>query len=203
MTAAAPPRHAARVRPSDRLRGELTPPGDKSVSHRALIFAAMAVGRSVVRGAAHGADVASTAASLARLGLDVPAGPVPRLLSVEGLGWQVARKADLDAGNSGTTMRLLTGALAGRPGRFVLSGDTSLSSRPMERVASPLRRMGASVSLAKGGRPPIQVEGRPLHGIAYDIPIASAQVKGAVLLAGLQAEGATSVAEPGASRDHT
>jgi 3-phosphoshikimate 1-carboxyvinyltransferase len=187
----------------DRLEGNLAVPGDKSVSHRALIFAAMAAGRSVIRGAAHGADVASTAASLARLGLDVPAGSVPRLLSVEGLGWEVARDADLDAGNSGTTMRLLTGALAGRPGRFVLSGDASLSSRPMERVASPLRRMGASVSLAKGGRPPIQVEGRPLHGIAYDIPIASAQVKGAVLLAGLQAEGPTSVAEPGVSRDHT
>jgi 3-phosphoshikimate 1-carboxyvinyltransferase len=187
----------------DRLEGNLAVPGDKSVSHRALIFAAMAAGRSVIRGAAHGADVASTAASLARLGLDVPAGPVPRLLSVEGLGWQVAREADLDAGNSGTTMRLLTGALAGRPGRFVLSGDASLSLRPMERVASPLRRMGASVSLARGGRPPIQVEGRPLHGIAYDIPIASAQVKGAVLLAGLQAEGPTSVAEPGVSRDHT
>ena len=187
----------------DRLQGNLAVPGDKSVSHRALIFAAMADGHSIIRGAAYGADVASTAASLARLGLDVPAGPVPRLLSVEGLGWQVAPEADLDAGNSGTTMRLLTGALAGRPGRFVLSGDASLLSRPMERVASPLRRMGASVSLAKGGRPPIQVEGRPLHGIAYDIPIASAQVKGAVLLAGLQAEGATSVAEPGASRDHT
>jgi 3-phosphoshikimate 1-carboxyvinyltransferase len=187
----------------DRLEGTLAVPGDKSVSHRALIFAAMAAGRSVVRGAAHGADVASTAASLARLGLDVPAGPVPRLLSIEGLGWQVAREADLDAGNSGTTMRLLTGALAGRPGRFVLSGDASLSSRPMERVASPLRRMGASVALADGGRPPIEVEGRPLHGIAYDIPIASAQVKGAVLLAGLQAEGPTTVAEPGVSRDHT
>jgi 3-phosphoshikimate 1-carboxyvinyltransferase len=187
----------------DRLEGNLAVPGDKSVSHRALIFAAMAAGRSVIRGAAHGADVASTAASLARLGLEVPDGPVPRLLSVEGLGWQVAPQADLDAGNSGTTMRLLTGALAGRPGRFVLSGDASLSSRPMERVASPLRRMGASVSLAEGGRPPIKVEGRPLRGIAYDIPIASAQVKGAVLLAGLQAEGPTSVAEPGASRDHT
>jgi 3-phosphoshikimate 1-carboxyvinyltransferase len=187
----------------DRLEGTLAVPGDKSVSHRALIFAAMAAGRSVVRGAAHGADVASTAASLARLGLDFPAGPVPRLLSIEGLGWQVAREADLDAGNSGTTMRLLTGALAGRPGRFVLSGDASLSSRPMERVASPLRRMGASVALADGGRPPIEVEGRPLHGIAYDIPIASAQVKGAVLLAGLQAEGPTTVAEPGVSRDHT
>jgi 3-phosphoshikimate 1-carboxyvinyltransferase len=187
----------------DRLKGMLAVPGDKSVSHRALIFAAMAEGRCVVRGAAPGDDVASTAASLARLGLDVPAGPMPPVLSVEGLGWQVAREADLDAGNSGTTMRLLAGALAGRHGHFVLSGDASLSTRPMERVASPLRRMGASVSLGEAGRPPIEVEGRPLHGIAYDMPIASAQVKGAVLLAGLQAEGPTSVAEPGASRDHT
>src|SRR6266849_5131429 len=139
------------VAPVDRLQGTLVVPGDKSVSHRALIFAAMASGRSVVRGAAPGADVASTAASLARLGLDVPAGPVPPQLSIEGLGWQVAPGAALDAGNSGTTMRLLTGALAGRPGRFVLLGDASLSSRPMERVASPLRRMGASVSLAERG----------------------------------------------------
>ncbi len=191
------------VAPVERLRGNLAVPGDKSVSHRALIFAAMASGRSVVRGAAPGADVASTKDSLARLGLDVPPGPVPPVLAVEGLGWQVAAAADLDAGNSGTTMRLLTGALAGRPGRFVLSGDASLSSRPMERVASPLRRMGASVSLAERGRPPIVVEGRALNGIAYDMPIASAQVKGAVLLAGLQAGGPTSVAEPGASRDHT
>src|SRR3979490_264114 len=128
----------------DGLEGPLAVPGDKSVSHRALIFAAMAARRAVVRGAAHGADVASTAASLARLGLDVPAGPVPRLLSVEGLGWQVGREADLDAGNSGTRLRPLTGALARGPGRFVLSGDASLSSRPMERVASPPRRMGAS-----------------------------------------------------------
>lgn len=189
--------------PVDRLQGTLAVPGDKSVSHRALIFAAMATGRSVIRGAATGADVASTAAALHRLGLDVPAGAVPAELSIEGLGWQVGPEANLDAGNSGTTMRLLTGALAGRPGRFVLSGDASLSTRPMERVASPLRRMGASVSLAEGGRPPIEVDGRPLHGISYAMPIASAQVKGAVLLAGLQAEGPTSVAEPGVSRDHT
>jgi len=147
--------------PVGRLQGRLAVPGDKSVSHRALILAAMATGRSVIRGAAPGADVASTAASLARLGADLPAAAVsglPRLLSVDGSGWQVAQEAHLDTGNSGTTMRLLTGALAGRPGRFVLSGDASLSTRPMERVASPLRRMGASVSLAAGGRPPIQVE---------------------------------------------
>lgn len=191
------------VAPVERLRGTLAVPGDKSVSHRALILAAMASGRSVVRGAAPGADVASTKDALGRLGLDVAPGPVPPVLAIQGMGWNVAPRADLDAGNSGTTMRLLTGALAGRPGRFVLSGDASLSSRPMERVASPLRRMGASVTLGANGRPPVNVEGRSLTGIDYDLPIASAQVKGAVLLAGLQAEGPTRVAEPGASRDHT
>src|SRR5437879_5210174 len=189
--------------PVDRLQGDLAVPGDKSVAHPAQTLAAIAAIRLLVRGARPGADVAPTARSLPRLGVDLPTGPLPRLLSVEGPGWRVAQEADLDAGNSGTTMRLLTGALAGRPGHFVLSGDASLSTRPMERVASPLRRMGASVSLAGAGRPPIHVEGRPLRGIAYDMPIASAQVKGAVLLAGLQAEGPTRVAEPGASRDHT
>jgi 3-phosphoshikimate 1-carboxyvinyltransferase len=100
-------------------------------------------------------------------------------------------------------MRLLTGALAARPGRYLLSGDASLSTRPMQRVATPLRLMGASVDLADGGRPPVTVDGRPLTGISYELPIASAQVKSAILLAGLQAEGATVVTEPGDSRDHT
>src|SRR5260370_37953500 len=108
--------------PVDRLQGDLAVPGDKSVSHRALILAAMAAGRCVVRGAAPGADVASTAASLARLGVDLPAGPVPRLLAVEGTGGQVAQEAGLDAGNSGTTMRALTGGLAGPPGHLGPSG---------------------------------------------------------------------------------
>ena len=187
----------------DKLQGTIAVPGDKSVSHRGLILAAMSEGCCVIRGAAPGADVASTAACLARLGVGVPPGPVPDTLEVQGIGWEVAPEAELDAGNSGTTMRLLAGALAGRPGRYVLSGDASLSKRPMERVASPLRRMGAKIALGTNGRPPVLVEGGRLHGIAYDMPLPSAQVKGAVLLAGLQAEGATTVAEPGMSRDHT
>src|SRR5260370_35027264 len=115
--------------PGDRLQGDLAVPGDKSVSHRALIRAARAAGRCVVRGAAPGADVASTAASLARLGVDLPPGPVPRLLSVEGPGGQVAQEADLDAGNSGTTVRLLTVALGGSPGPFVRPGGATRATR--------------------------------------------------------------------------
>ena len=188
---------------AERLRGTLVVPGDKSVSHRGLILAAMARGRCVIRGAAPGADVASTKDSLARLGLDVAPGPVPAQMEVDGLGWDVVPEASLDAGNSGTTMRLLAGALAGRPGTYLLSGDASLSSRPMERVAVPLRLMGARVELGIGGRPPMRVHGGRLQGITYPMPVASAQVKGAVLLAGLQAAGPTRVTEPAPSRDHT
>src|SRR5438270_5457549 len=191
------------VAPVQRLRGAIAVPGDKSVSHRALILAAMAGGRCVIRGAAPGADVASTLDSLRRLGREAPRGAVPPVLEVEGLGWEVAQEASLEARNSGTTMRLLAGALAGRTGTFRLSGDASRSARPMERVARPLRQMGASVELTDGGRPPILLRGGRLQGIAYEMPIASAQVKGAVLLAGLQAEGPTRVVEPGHSRDHT
>jgi len=137
------------------------------------------------------------------LGLPVADGLLPPVLEVDGLGWEVASEADLDAGNSGTTMRLLAGALAGRSGKYRLSGDASLSARPMERVAVPLRAMGAGVDLGEGGRPPIVVSGGGLSGIDYTLPVASAQVKGAVLLAGLQASGETRASEPGDSRDHT
>lgn len=191
------------IRPAEHLRGTVEVPGDKSVSHRALILAAMASGKSTIRGLATGADVASTRDCLARLGLAVPDGMLPPSLEVEGLGWQVASEAELDAGNSGTTMRLLAGALAGRPGRYRLSGDASLTARPMERVAVPLRAMGAEVSLGERGRPPMLVRGGGLRGVEYALPVASAQVKGALLLAGLQASGETRASEPGDSRDHT
>jgi 3-phosphoshikimate 1-carboxyvinyltransferase len=187
----------------EHLRGTLAVPGDKSVSHRGLILAAMAGGRCSIRGAAPGADVASTAECLRRLGLPLALGPVPPLLEVDGIGWQVRPSASLDAGNSGTTMRLLAGALAGRPGTYEISGDASLSARPMERVAVPLRAMGAGVTLGPGGRPPMRIDGGPLRGITYPMPVASAQVKGAILLAALQAAGVTRVTEPGPSRDHT
>lgn len=191
------------IRPAERLHGTVEVPGDKSVSHRALILAAMASGRSTIRHIATGDDVASTRNCLAQLGLAAPDGPLPPLLQIEGLGWEIAAEAELDAGNSGTTMRLLAGALAGRPGRYRLFGDRSLSARPMERVAVPLRAMGAEVELGEGGRPPMDVSGGELAGIDYTLPVASAQVKGAVLLAGLQAAGDTRTTEPGDSRDHT
>ncbi len=190
------------IHPVRRLRGTLRVPGDKSISHRGLLLGAMAKGRSRIEGLAPGQDVASTLASLRILGADVePAGE--GRLEVDGPGWEVSAAATLDAGNSATTMRLLAGALAGRSGAYVLAGDGSLSGRPMDRVATPLRRMGARVALIDDRYPPIRLQGGPLVGISYRLPMASAQVKGAILLAGLQAAGATRIAEPAPSRDHT
>ncbi|HEU5001706.1 MAG TPA: 3-phosphoshikimate 1-carboxyvinyltransferase [Actinomycetota bacterium] len=191
------------VQPVERLRGSVAVPGDKSISHRALMLAAMARGRSVIRGLAPGADVASTLSCLRTLGLAQPTGGPSGEIGIEGLEWQLPRSAALDAGNSGTTMRLLAGAVAGRPTSCVLAGDASLSRRPMARVAVPLRLMGATVELAAGDRPPVRVLGGELDGIDYPMPVASAQVKSAVLLAGLQASGTTRLGEPAPSRDHT
>ncbi|MGH2770229.1 MAG: 3-phosphoshikimate 1-carboxyvinyltransferase, partial [Actinomycetota bacterium] len=190
------------IHPVRRLRGTLRVPGDKSISHRGLLLGAMAKGRSRIEGAAPGQDVASTLASLRILGVDVePAGE--GRIEISGPGWEVSGGATLDAGNSATTMRLLAGALAGRPGTYVLGGDGSLSRRPMDRVAIPLRRMGAGISLLDNRYPPIRLRGGRLSAISYRLPVSSAQVKGAILLAGLQAAGATRISEPAPSRDHT
>lgn len=190
------------IEPAKRIEGRLTVPGDKSVTHRGLILSAMAAGRSSIRKAAPGKDVISTAECLQILGVQVS--DLSRHdIEVEGQGWRVAGAADLDAGNSGTTMRLLTGALAGRSGTYRLEGDESLTARPMDRVAEPLRLMGAGVDLREGRYPPVTLKGGPLQGVSYRSPVASAQVKGAVLLAGLQAQGPTRVTEPSPSRDHT
>jgi 3-phosphoshikimate 1-carboxyvinyltransferase len=188
--------------PTGPLRGALRIPGDKSISHRALIFGAMAEGRVRIRNVAPGQDVASTVAAVGRLGAAVQARSDAEI-EIRGNGWSLPARADVDAGNSGTTMRLLAGAVAGRPGEFTFRGDASLTRRPMDRVAEPLRRMGASVELRDGRFPPFTVSGGDLSGIEYELPVASAQVKGAVLLAGLQAEGATAVVEAHQSRDHT
>ncbi len=181
--------------------GSVRVPADKSIAHRALILAAMTSGWSTISGGVTGEDVGSTASCLAALGsaIDRSRGEV----RVSGRGWRVPRYAELHAGNSGTTMRLLAGGVAGRRGRFVLSGDGSLSARPMRRVAEPLRQMGAQVELADGSHAPIVVSGGTLKGITYALPVPSAQVKSAVLLAGLQAEGRTTVLESHPSRDHT
>lgn len=187
--------------PARNLRASLRVPADKSVAHRALILAAMVSGTSRIEGQVPGADVASTISCIQALGCRVQAGG--KALVVHGTGWHPPDRADLYAGNSGTTMRLLSGALAGRRGTFTLSGDASLSRRPMLRVATPLRRMGAGVRLAEGDRPPVTIVGGDLSGISYSSEVASAQVKGAVLLAGLQAEGTTTVTEVLPTRDHT
>jgi 3-phosphoshikimate 1-carboxyvinyltransferase len=185
----------ARVRPARRLEGEVRLPGDKSISHRALMLNGVADGEARVECLSGGADVASTAACLRALGVEIEDGRVVG----RGLDGLQEPAGPLDCGNSGTTMRLLAGLLAGRPFPVTLVGDDSLSRRPMDRVAAPLRLMGANAETE-----PLRVGGGgPLHGVTYESPVASAQVKSAVLLAGLSAEGATRVVEPAPTRDHT
>lgn len=195
-----------KIEPSGPLKGTLAPPGDKSVSHRALILAAMAKDVCEIKGLAPGEDVASTARCLSDLGSPfekIDSRPSRGTVRAGGIAWQFeTESAALDSGNSGSTMRLLAGALCGRPGRFSIDGDDSLRRRPMSRVAEPLRLMGAKVETTEG-RPPITIEGGELRGIHYELPVASAQVKGAILFAALQAEGPTVVDQPILSRDHT
>jgi 3-phosphoshikimate 1-carboxyvinyltransferase len=191
-----------RIERAPHFRGRFTLPGDKSISHRAALLGALAEGRTRVRNYSSAADCASTLACLR--GLGVPVLQEGTEVVIDGAGAEAWREpgGPLDCGNSGSTLRMLAGALAGRPFRAVLTGDESLVRRPVERVASPLRLMGATV-LTTGGRPPMSVEGGRLAGIDFAMPVASAQVKTAVLLAGLQAEGDTTVREPAPSRDHT
>ena len=185
----------ATVRPTRRLEGAIKVPGDKSISHRALILGSIATGESHVRGLSPGADVQSTASCMRALGVDIDGS------RIRGVGMSELRPAEgaLDCGNSGTTMRLLAGLLAAQPFASELTGDESLSRRPMARVVDPLREMGAAA-----GWPPLRVGGKvPLRGIEYAAPVPSAQVKSALLLAGLYAGGDTSVIETVRTRDHT
>jgi 3-phosphoshikimate 1-carboxyvinyltransferase len=197
-----PPASAATVSPARRLRGRIRVPGDKSISHRYALLAAAADGQSRLSNYAPGADCLSTLSCLLALGTDIQhhAGVV----TIKGRGLDAWRSPDgpLDAGNSGTAMRMLMGLLAGRPFTATLIGDESLSGRPMRRVIEPLTRMGGRIE-SVDGHAPITVTGAPLHGIAFEPSIPSAQVKSAVLLAGLQASGTTSVTEPAQTRDHT
>jgi 3-phosphoshikimate 1-carboxyvinyltransferase len=181
----------------------VTVPGDKSISHRALIFAALATDVSRIDGILDSADVRSTAGVLRALGVDVPA--IAPVMSVRGVGLRGLRVArhPLDCGNSGTTTRLVAGVLAACPFASDFVGDASLSRRPMARVAEPLRAMGARVTLSAGGTLPMRVEGGELHGITWHSSVASAQVKSAILLAGLVAGVPVTVMEPTPSRDHT
>lgn len=190
----------------DRIRASVTVPADKSISHRALIFNAIASGSAVIERLLDSDDVRSTARCLASLGVRVDWPDGAEHARVQGAGLHGLFESDdvLDCGNSGTTMRLLCGLLSAHPLLSVLTGDASLRSRPMARVVSPLRQMGAHIHARKGDTvAPIVVKGGSLSAITYTSPVASAQVKSALLLAGLYADGATAVTEPAASRDHT
>lgn len=189
---------------ADPLRGELDIPGDKSVSHRAIMLAAIAEGTSRIRGFLEGADTRATAAIFERLGvrIETPA-PGERIVHGVGLHGLRAPAGELDCGNAGTAMRLLAGLLAGQRFDCTLTGDASLSRRPMRRVVEPLARMGARIDATAGDLPPLHIHGSALRGMDYATPIASAQVKSAVLLAGLYAQGTTQVREPQPTRDYT
>lgn len=189
----------------DRVEGAVRVPGDKSISHRSLILGAMAHGLTEVHGFLRSQDCLATLEALRALGTEIVESPDGRI-RIAGKGPEALREPDtiLDAGNSGTTLRLLAGLLAARPFFSVLSGDASLRNRPMRRVVEPLTAMGATLLGRSAGQyPPLAVQGRELSGITWNSPVASAQVKSAILLAALQARGATRVTEPSLSRDHT
>jgi 3-phosphoshikimate 1-carboxyvinyltransferase len=191
------------VQPAKRLTGGVAPPGDKSISHRYAMLAALAEGTSELRNFAAAADCHSTLGCMRALGAEVKVEKEKVLITGHGpRGLRSSRRA-LDAGNSGTTMRLLTGILAGQEFSTKLTGDASLQKRPMKRVVSPLREMGAKISARDDNFAPLEITGARLHAMDYQMPMASAQVKSAVLLAGLFAEGVTSVTEPARTRDHT
>ena len=193
------------IQPGGRLTGRIRVPGDKSISHRAVMLGALAEGVTHVTGLLEGEDVLSTIAAFRAMGVAME-GPQQGRLTIHGAGLRglKAPARPLDMGNSGTAMRLMAGILAGQSFDSELIGDESLSKRPMKRVSEPLGSMGAAIATAEGGRPPLKIEGgRSLRGIDYRMPVASAQVKSSLLLAGLYAEGETAVTEPAPTRDHT
>ncbi|MGG6314671.1 3-phosphoshikimate 1-carboxyvinyltransferase [Stenotrophomonas geniculata] len=187
------------------LQGSLTIPGDKSVSHRSVMFAALADGTSHIEGFLEGEDTRATARIFSQLGVRIETpSPSQRIVHGVGIDGLKAPDAPLDCGNAGTGMRLLAGLLAGQPFDCTLIGDESLSGRPMRRVTGPLSQMGAKIDTQEDGTPPLHVHGgQTLHGIDFASPVASAQIKSAVLLAGLYAQGETSVVEPHPTRDYT
>lgn len=191
--------------PGSPLRGELRVPGDKSISHRAVMFASLADGVSRIEGFLEGEDTRATAAIFARLGVRIDVeGDGVRCVHGVGIDGLQACAAPLDCGNAGTGMRLLAGLLAGQRFDSLLTGDASLSKRPMARVVEPITAMGGLIDAQPGGLPPLQIHGgRILHGIDFTSPVASAQVKSAVLLAGLYAQGETVVREPHPTRDYS
>jgi 3-phosphoshikimate 1-carboxyvinyltransferase len=192
-----------RVRPGAAIGGQVVVPGDKSISHRALMLGAIAEGDTQVQGFLQGEDCFATMSALGAMGVAIELQDTGDVL-IHGVGPHGLRapQQTLDMGNSGTGLRLMMGLLAGQSFSVRLSGDESLIKRPMERVAEPLRRMGAVINTTSGAAP-VDIRGSRLSGLDFDSPVASAQVKSAVLLAGLYAQGRTSVREPGVTRDHT
>ena len=198
---------ATRFEPSGPLRGDLRPPADKSVSHRAALIAAMSEGETTIEGYLDAADTRSTLAAVEALGATIEGAGGDSLdpsLRVRGTGLRGAAPTSIDVGNAGTLLRLLPGWLAGQEtGAWTLDGDDSIRRRPVDRVVVPLREMGARLECRDGRLPPLRIEAAPLRGIAYELPVASAQVKSCLLFAGLLAEGETTVVEPLPSRDHS
>lgn len=192
------------VKRANSMKGELTVPGDKSISHRGIMFGAIAEGTTELEGFLDGADCRSTISCFRQMGIEISQDHDRVQIHGKGLYGLRQPKDMLDAGNSGTTVRLISGILAGQPFTTQLTGDASIQKRPMKRIMTPLSLMGASIrSLAGNDCVPLEIHGGSLVPIHYDSPVASAQVKSCVLLAGLYAEGQTSVTEPVPSRDHT
>ena len=192
------------IYPRAGLKGEVRVPGDKSISHRSVMFGSIALGTTEITNFLQGADCLSTIHCFQKMGIEIEKKKVGFVVHGRGLYGLSAPKETLNVGNSGTTTRLLSGILAGQGFASVLSGDESLNSRPMGRIMTPLSRMGAHIeSVGSNGCAPLKIEPGALHGISYQSPVASAQVKSAILLAGLYADGDTSVTEPALSRNHT
>ena len=194
------------------LRGEINPPPDKSISHRAIMLSSLAEGKSVVRNFLHAEDPMRTLEAFRQMGIEIEESGQPSAFSSQqkdviiigkGLRGLSKPSGTIDCGNSGTTMRLMSGVLSGQPFSATLTGDAFLLKRPMQRIIKPLSAMGAEISAEEGGYPPLKIKGGRLRPIQYNSPVASAQVKSAILLAGLYCGGVTTVTEPAKSRDHT
>jgi 3-phosphoshikimate 1-carboxyvinyltransferase len=193
------------VNPSQKLQGTLRVPGDKSISHRAIMLGALAKGTTQINGFLEGEDTIATLQAFQNMGVSIDR-PAEGQVTLQGVGLHGLQAPDcpLDLGNSGTSMRLLAGLMAGQAFSVEMSGDIYLSRRPMRRVTEPLTTMGADIETSEQGTPPLKIKGgQCLQGINYTMPIASAQVKSSLLLAGLYAQGRTCVIEPGTTRDHT
>jgi 3-phosphoshikimate 1-carboxyvinyltransferase len=191
------------ISPGGQITGVVELPGDKSISHRYAILAALAEGASEIRNYSPATDCASTLECLRRLGIAIDASRERVRIAGKGLDGLKAPRRRIDAENSGSTIRMLSGVLAGQPFASTITGDSSLRRRPMRRVTDPLRQMGAEIRAEHGDRAPLEIDGGKLHAIDYTLPIPSAQVKSAILLAGLYAEGVTTVRESVRTRDHT